>query len=56
MGTFDINDAVPPVWQPEQAQVASEVEATRLGWYFAVALAFFLIVLFCVGSFLRFIW
>jgi NADH:ubiquinone oxidoreductase subunit H len=32
------------------------VEQTRLGWHFAVALAFVLLVLICVGSFLRFIW
>jgi hypothetical protein len=56
MGTFHINDAAPSAWQHHQTQVASEVEATRLGWIFAVALAVFLLVLFCVGSFLRFLW
>lgn len=42
-------------WEREHIE-ETRVEETRVGWFFALALAFFIFALLGIGTFLRYIW
>ena len=42
-------------WEREDIE-ETRVEETRVGWFFALALAFFIFALLGIGTFLRYLW
>ena len=42
-------------WEREDIE-ETRVEETRVGWFFALALALFIFALLGIGTFLRYIW